>query len=140
MREAVQLAFVAAIQYLPPRQRAVLLLHDVLGWSATESAQLLDASVASVNSTLQRARTTLAKRFPANQPAAGPAPDERQRPLLERYIRAWESKDLDAFVALLKEDAVLSMPFFQGEGAVSGCSPSIRRGFDDLDLAQSRLP
>ncbi len=110
MREAVQLAFVAAIQHLPPRQRAVLLLHDVVGWSAIETARLLDASVASVNSALQRARATLEKGLPVGRPSAQPAPDDRQRALLERYVRAWESADVDGFVALLREDAVLSMP------------------------------
>src|SRR6266700_6103621 len=110
MQEAVQLAFVAAIQHLPPRQRAVLLLHDVLRWSAAETAGLLDASVASVNSALQRARATLEKRFPTGRPSAQPAPDDRQRALLDRYVRAWEGADLDGFVALLREDAVLSMP------------------------------
>ena len=110
MREAVQLAFVATIQHLPPRQRAVLLLRDVLGWSAIETAALLDASIASVNSALQRARTTLAKQFPKGRPGTSPPPDDRQRALLERYVRAWEDSDLDGFVALLKEDAVLSMP------------------------------
>jgi RNA polymerase sigma-70 factor (ECF subfamily) len=122
MHEAVQLAFVAAIQHLQPRQRAVLLLHDVLGWSATETARLLDASVASVNSTLQRARATLEKQFPAGRPSAPPAPDDRQRELLERYVRAWESADLDSFVALLREDAVLSMPpwrqWYHGRAAI----------------------
>ncbi len=110
MQEAVQLAFVAAIQHLPPRQRAVLLLHDVLRWSAAETAGLLDASVASVNSALQRARATLEKRFPTGRPSAQPAPDDRQRALLDRYVRAWEDADLDGFVALLREDVVLSMP------------------------------
>jgi len=110
MREAVQLAFVAAIQHLPPRQRAVLLLHDVLGWSATETGRLLDASVASVNSALQRARATLEKRLPAGRQSNQPVPDDRQRALLERYVRAWESADVNSFVALLREDAVLSMP------------------------------
>jgi RNA polymerase sigma-70 factor (ECF subfamily) len=110
MGEAVQLAFVAAIQHLPPRQRAALLLHDVLGWSATETARLLAASVASVNSALQRARGTLEKRLPAGRPSRQPVSDDRQRALLERYVRAWESADVDGFVALLKEDAVVSMP------------------------------
>jgi len=110
MREAVQLAFIAAIQYLPPRQRAVLLLRDVLGWSAAESARLLDTSVASVNSVLQRARATLEKRLPAGRPSAPPAPNDRHRALLDRYVRVWESADVDGFVALLREDAVLSMP------------------------------
>jgi RNA polymerase sigma-70 factor (ECF subfamily) len=110
MREAVQLAFVAMIQHLPPRQRAVLLLRDVLGWPATETAGLLDASIASVNSALQRARATLTKEFPKGRPGGSPAPDDRQRKLLERYVAAWEGSDLDGFIALLKEDAVLSMP------------------------------
>jgi RNA polymerase sigma-70 factor, ECF subfamily len=110
MHEAVQLAFVAAIQHLPPRQRAVLLLHDVLGWSAAEAARPLNASVASVNSALQRARATLEKRLPAGRPSSQPLSDDRQRALLDRYLRAWENADVDGFVALLKEDAVVSMP------------------------------
>ena len=138
MREAVQLAFVATIQHLPPRQRAVLLLRDVLGWTATETAGLLDASVASINSALQRARATLAKGFPSGRPSTNPVPDDRQRALLERYVRAREGADLDGFVALLREDAVLSMPpwrqwyrgreairaFFNWAWELPDCSPS----------------
>ena len=86
----VQLAFVTMMQHLPPRQRAVLLLCDVMGWSANETARLLEASAASVNSALQRARATLAKRFPSGRPEFQPAPDDRQRGLLDRYMRAWE--------------------------------------------------
>jgi RNA polymerase sigma-70 factor, ECF subfamily len=108
MREAVQLAFIAAIQLLPPRQRAVLLLRDVLGWSSGETAGLLEASIASVNSALQRARATLGKG--SNRPTVIPVPDDRQRALLDRYVRAWEGADIDTLVALLREDAVLSMP------------------------------
>jgi RNA polymerase sigma-70 factor (ECF subfamily) len=122
--EAVQLAFVAAIQHLPPRQRAVLLIRDVLGWSASETARLLDASDAGVNSALQRARATLASRFPAGRPpGAPPTGDERQRSLLERYVRAWEDADLDGFVSLLREDVVLNMPpwreWYRGRAAVA---------------------
>jgi RNA polymerase sigma-70 factor (ECF subfamily) len=110
LREGVQLAFVAAIQQLPPRQRAVVLLHDVLGWSAAGTAVLLESSVTAVYSALQRARGALERRFPEGVPASLPAPDERERALLDRYVSAWEGGDLDRFVALLREDAVLSMP------------------------------
>lgn len=149
MREAVQLAFVAAIQHLPPRQRAVLLLHDVLGWSATEAARLLDASVASVNSALQRARATLEKRLPAGWPSASPAPNDRQRALLERYLCAWESADVDGFVALLREDAVLSMPpwrqWYLGREAIrTFFAWTMRRGghgpFRLVPIAANRQP
>jgi RNA polymerase sigma-70 factor, ECF subfamily len=122
LRESIQLAFIAAIQQLPPRQRAVLLLRDVLGWSAAETAQLLDASVASVNSALQRARGTLESRFPGGEPGRTPSTDESQRELLERYVRAWEASDIETFVSLLKEDAVLSMPpwphWYRGREAI----------------------
>jgi RNA polymerase sigma-70 factor (ECF subfamily) len=125
LQESVQLAFVAAIQHLPPRQRAVLLLRDVLGWSASEAAELLDGSVASVNSALQRARATLAKRLPSEEDSDSLAePDEGQRALLDRYVRAWERTDLDALVALLREEAVFSMPpwdlWFHGRAAIRG--------------------
>jgi RNA polymerase sigma-70 factor, ECF subfamily len=109
-REAVKLAFVAAIQNLPPRQRAALLLCDVLGWAANEAATLLGGSTASINSALQRARETLAKRYPEGRPLAAPKPDAAQQRLLGRYIKAWEGLDLDNFVALLKEDATYTMP------------------------------
>jgi len=109
-REAVQLAFVAAIQQLPPRQRAALLLCDVLGWAAAETATLLGGSTVSINSALQRARDTLAKHYPQGRPAQAPRPTPTQQHLLERYLRAWEGHDIDGFVALLKEDATFTMP------------------------------
>lgn len=109
-REAVQLAFVATIQQLPPRQRAALLLCDVLGWAANEAATLLGGSTASINSALQRARETLAKRYPDGRPQAASRPDAAQQKLLSRYLSAWEGHDLDGFVALLKEDATFTMP------------------------------
>jgi RNA polymerase sigma-70 factor (ECF subfamily) len=109
-REAVQLAFVAAIQQLPPRQRAALLLCDVLGWAAAEAATLLGGSTASINSALQRARETLAKRYPDGRPPAVLRPDPAQQELIGRYLQAWEGHDVDGFVALLKEDATAIMP------------------------------
>jgi RNA polymerase sigma-70 factor (ECF subfamily) len=109
-REAVHLAFVAAIQNLPPRQRAVLLLCDVLGWSAIEVATLLDGSTASINSALQRARETLARRYPDGRPQVASRADPAQQALLGRYLNAWESLDVNGFVALLKEDATYTMP------------------------------
>jgi RNA polymerase sigma-70 factor, ECF subfamily len=109
-REAVQLAFVAAIQQLPPRQRAALLLCDVLGWAAAEASTLLGGTTASINSALQRARGTLAKRYPDGRPSMAPRPDPAQQKLLGRYLRAWEGHDLEGFVALLKEDAAFTMP------------------------------
>ncbi|WP_298875132.1 RNA polymerase subunit sigma-70 [uncultured Bradyrhizobium sp.] len=108
LRESVRFAFITAIQQLPARQRAVLLLADVLGWSAIEVAAVLDASVASVNSALQRARARLATLDGDARQA--PIADDQQRSLLKRYVQAWESADLERFVSLLKEDAVYSMP------------------------------
>jgi RNA polymerase sigma-70 factor (ECF subfamily) len=120
LRESIRLAFITAIQQLPPRQRAALLLADVLGWSAIEVAAVLDASVASVNSALPRARAKLATLDRDARQA--PIADEHQRSLLERYVRAWESADLERFVALLKEDAVYSMPpwreWYKGRGSI----------------------
>jgi RNA polymerase sigma-70 factor, ECF subfamily len=109
-RQAVQLAFVAGIQELPARQRAALLVCDVLGWPAAEAATLFDSSTASVNSALQRARETLSKRYPDGRPPEAPKPSTSQEKLLGRYLQAWEGHDLDGFVALLKEDAAAIMP------------------------------
>jgi RNA polymerase sigma-70 factor (ECF subfamily) len=107
IREGMELALLRAIQELPGRQRAVLIFRDVLGWTAPEVAELLESSVASVNSALQRARGTIDERLPAT-PGAMAAPDERE--LLDRYVSAFEHDDVDGLVALLREDAVMRMP------------------------------
>jgi RNA polymerase sigma-70 factor (ECF subfamily) len=108
-RESIRLAFVAALQHLPPRQRAVLILRDVLRWRASEVAELLETSVASVNSALQRARATLAERNLDDGANPGPM-DDGQRALLDRYVDAFERYDMDTLTALLHEDANWSMP------------------------------
>jgi RNA polymerase sigma-70 factor, ECF subfamily len=109
-RESIRLAFVTALQHLPAKQRAVLILREVLRWQATEVAELLDTTVASVNSALQRARATLAARDLSD---GDPAPVEPgQRELLARYVDAFERYDIDLLVTLLHEDAVMSMPPF----------------------------
>jgi RNA polymerase sigma-70 factor (ECF subfamily) len=107
--ETIRLAFVAALQHLPPRQRAALILCEVLRWQATEVAELLDSSVASVNSALQRARATLAT---SNVSADDPSPplDAADRALLARYVEAFERYDIDALTSLIQEDATQSMP------------------------------
>ncbi|MGQ0774766.1 MAG: RNA polymerase subunit sigma-70 [Pseudonocardiales bacterium] len=137
LRETVRLAFVTALQYLPARQRAVLILREVLRWQATEVAELLETSVASVNSALQRARATLAARDVSETGAAHPLTvDADQQELLARYVDAFERYDIDSLVSLLHDDAVMSMPpynfwlrgpvemgrWFLGQG--SGCRGS----------------
>ncbi|WP_031035102.1 sigma-70 family RNA polymerase sigma factor [Streptomyces sp. NRRL F-5650] len=112
-KESVRLAFMAALQQLPPKQRAVLILREVLAWRASEVAELLGTSVASVNSALQRARATLAERADRGADAAVSDPlDEEQQKLLERYVAAFEGYDMTALTALLHEDAVMTMPPF----------------------------
>jgi RNA polymerase sigma-70 factor (ECF subfamily) len=114
LHESVQLAFLAAIQLLPPRQRAVLILRDVLGWSAREVADLLETSVAGVNSALQRARAALDRERRDGRLTTDRAvpPDAVAGRILDRFVRAWEAVDIEGLVALLKEDAVLTMPPF----------------------------
>jgi RNA polymerase sigma-70 factor, ECF subfamily len=110
--ESIRLAFVAALQHLAPRQRAVLILREVLRWKASEVAELLDTTVASVNSALQRARATLA----ANHVADDETPvelDDEHRALLDRYVRAFESYDMSGLTSLLREDAVWNMPPYE---------------------------
>jgi RNA polymerase sigma-70 factor, ECF subfamily len=110
-RETIRLAFVAALQHLPPRQRAVLILCEVLRWRAAEVAELLEMSVAAVNSALQRARATLdASAVSSSDPA--PVMEEPDRELLARYVEAFEQYDMDALTALIREDASQSMPPF----------------------------
>jgi RNA polymerase sigma-70 factor (ECF subfamily) len=108
-RETIQLAFIAALQHLPAKQRAVLILREVLRWKATEVAKLLDTSVASVNSALQRARATLDASDLTPEDVRGPVDDE-QRALAARYADAFERYDMESLTALLHEDATLSMP------------------------------
>src|SRR5262245_21578805 len=108
-RESIRLAFVAALQHLPPKQRAVLILRDVLAWKTAEVAELLHTTVASVNSALQRARATLDAIDLSSTDAFDPA-DEEQRALLGRYVDAFERYDMDALTSLLHEDATWNMP------------------------------
>jgi len=111
-RETVRLAFVAALQHLPPRQRAVLILREVLRWKASEVAELLETTVASVNSALQRARSTL-DAIDIDDTDTLEAMDEQQRSLLARYVDAFERYDMDSLTSLLHEDATWSMPPYE---------------------------
>jgi RNA polymerase sigma-70 factor, ECF subfamily len=125
-REAVELAFIASLQHLPANQRAVLILRDVLGFSAREVAERLDTSVASVNSALQRARKTVDERLPerSQQATLRALGDEEARELVEAYVDAWSRRDVEAIAALLAEDAVFSMPpwaeWWQGRETIAG--------------------
>jgi RNA polymerase sigma-70 factor (ECF subfamily) len=122
MKEAVTLAFVAALQRLPPRQRAVLVLRDVLGFRAAEVAEMLESSEVSVNSALQRARATLESRLPDRERASLPRLS-RERELVARFADAVESGDVDGMVSLLTDDALLTMPplplEYQGRDAIA---------------------
>jgi RNA polymerase sigma-70 factor, ECF subfamily len=111
-REMIELAYLAAIQHLPPRQRAILILRDALGWPAKETAALLDTTVASVNSALQRARSTMRTRLPERRLdwTAITEPTDRERAVLQQYMQAYERSDVGALVALLREDARQTMP------------------------------
>jgi RNA polymerase sigma-70 factor, ECF subfamily len=123
-RETIELAFLVAVQHLPPRQRAVLMLRDVLGWSAAEGAAVLGTSVASVNSALQRARATLREHLPRQRAEWSPAgPTEGERVVLQRFMDACERADMAGLAALLREDAVFSMP--PEPGMVRGRDPIV---------------
>ena len=138
-REGVELAFIAALQHLPGTQRAVLILREVLGFSAAEVAELLDTTVASVNSALQRARKAVEERLPdrSQQATLRTLGDERIREIVEGYVAAWERGDTGAIVAMLAEDATFSMPpnreWYRGRAAIADFLPrgplSMRRRF-----------
>jgi RNA polymerase sigma-70 factor, ECF subfamily len=139
MREAVRLAFIAAIQELPARQRAALLLSDVVGWSAQEIAALLGGSVASINSVIQRARATMHSHYRSDTCASHAT---KHHALLDRYVRAWESTDLAAFVDLLKEDAIYSMPprpeWYHGRDAIAWFFGKVWKSYGGFRLLPTR--
>jgi RNA polymerase sigma-70 factor (ECF subfamily) len=153
-RETIELAFLAAIQHLPPRQRAALILRDVLGWPAKQTAALLDGSVASVNSALQRARTTLKEHLPERRLDWAPSaePTERERVVLRGYMDAVERADLAAVADLLAEEVRTTMPpypmWFQGRAAVMGAlaagwdadSPAYVGRFQMMEIRANRQP
>jgi RNA polymerase sigma-70 factor (TIGR02960 family) len=122
-KEAVALAFVTGLQHLPPRQRAVLVLRDVLGFQAAEVAEMLDVTEASVNSALQRARATHDARLPASRERAPLPRSVRERELLGQFAQAFQDGDIDGLVALLTDDALLTMPpqplEYQGHDAIA---------------------
>ena len=136
--ENIRLAFIVALQRLPARQRAVLLLREVLGWSAVQTAETLETTVASVNSALQRARATLSRQPDLTLPPSPPAPQ-----VLSRYVNAWMNLDVDGLVALLSEDATLAMPpyreWYRGPEEIRGlmtwawARPERGRGVSQMD-------
>jgi RNA polymerase sigma-70 factor (ECF subfamily) len=152
-RETIELAYLAAIQYLPSKQRAILILRDALGWSAKETARLLDETVASVNSALNRARTSMRKRLPRQRLEWSAAtPTSAEMSLLERYMDATDRADVAALTALLSEEARLTMPpyptWFQGRDdiatslalATDPASPTYLGEFRTMATAANRQP
>jgi RNA polymerase sigma-70 factor (ECF subfamily) len=127
-REAVELAFIAALQHLPPNQRAVLILREVLGYSARETAATLETSVASVNSALQRARATLEDRLPdrSQQATLRILGDDGVREVVDAYVEAWDREDIDGVVAMLTEEATFSMPPMDSWYGGPGGHPDLR--------------
>jgi RNA polymerase sigma-70 factor, ECF subfamily len=123
-RETIELVYLAAIQHLPPRQRAIFILRDTLGWSARETASLLESSLASVKSALQRARATMRRRLPDRRPdwTFAPQPTAKELAILRRFMDAYEQSDVGALTALLREDARQTMPpipaWYEGRAAI----------------------
>jgi RNA polymerase sigma-70 factor (ECF subfamily) len=149
-RETIELAFLIAIQHLPPRQRAVLIFRDVLGWSAKETAAVMDLTTAAVNSALQRARPVLKTQLPPHRAdwAATPSTAEEQA-LLRKYVDAWEAGDPDALTALMHEDVRITMPpypfWFQGRETarhtiVANLDPAYRGQWRYLPTSVNRQP
>jgi RNA polymerase sigma-70 factor (ECF subfamily) len=153
-RETIELAYLAAIQYLPPRQRAILILRDALGWSAKETANLLDDSVASVNSALHRARSLIRKRLPQRRLewSATATPTSAERKLLQSYMDATDRSDVAGLTALLREEVRLTMPpfptWFQGREQIATAfalstdpaSPAYLGQFRTVATAANRQP
>jgi RNA polymerase sigma-70 factor (TIGR02960 family) len=145
--EAISLAFVTALQVLPPRQVAVLILRDVLGFHAGEVADMLDTTVESVNSALKRARASLQRRLPRDLPPGTdhqppPAGSPAEEAIVAKFVTAWESADLDALVALLTDDAFISMPpmpfEYEGRDAVARFCASLFGAGRRFDLVPAR--
>lgn len=152
-RESVELAFIAALQHLPARQRAVLILRDVLGFSAAEVAEALEASVAAVNSALQRARGAVEERLPerSQQATLRSLGDERVRAIVDGYVDAWERGDVDAVAAMLADDVAITMPpmatWYRGRDAIGFLSRAFsgrwsrdRRRFESGERRVRLLP
>jgi RNA polymerase sigma-70 factor (ECF subfamily) len=153
-KETIELAYLVAIQYLPPRQRAILILRDALGWSAKETAKLLDDSVASVNSALHRARSSMRKRLPERRLewSVAATPTTAERKLLESYMDATDRADVAGLTALLREEVRLTMPpfptWFQGREEIATAfalstdpaSPTYLGQFRTVATAANRQP
>ena len=149
-RETIELAYVAALQHLPPRQRAILILCDVVGWSAEETAELLDATVASVTSALQRAHATMRRRLPAGRQDWSPSDpvSAEQQSVLRSFMAAWERGDPDEVTALMREDARWAMPpaalWFDGRAAIANMlrlfPPNFQGEFKMVATAANRQP
>jgi RNA polymerase sigma-70 factor (ECF subfamily) len=149
-RETIELAFLAALQHLPARQRAILILSDVVGWSAAEVADLLELTVASVTSALQRAHATMRARLPSGRQEWAPSlpPSDEERAVLKRFMEAWEQSDVAALTELLRDDARWAMPpaalWFDGRAAIAHMlqlfPPDFQGAFKLVPTAANRQP